>query len=118
MKFLADESVDFRIITRLEQHGYSVYSVGKNKGGISDEEVLKLSVERGEILLTEDKDFGELSIRFNLPNSGIILLRANDKTVDERLEMLLHVLKEHGKALETSLVVIRGTDNIRFRRLK
>jgi predicted nuclease of predicted toxin-antitoxin system len=117
MKLLADESLDHGIIRMLEENGFSVYSITDNCSGISDDEVLQLAFVRNELLLTEDKDFGELTIRFNKPNCGIILVRANDQSCSERFEFLLHVLHEKEAELKQCFVVI-DSDGIRIRRLK
>lgn len=72
-KFLADESVDFRIVTHLREKGYEVEAIVEFDSGISDDQVLEIANEIKAILLTEDKDFGDLTYRLNKPNQGIIL---------------------------------------------
>lgn len=60
MDLIADESVDFGIIKALRNKNYLIYSVLENNSGVSDETVLNISNENKCLLLTEDKDFGEL----------------------------------------------------------
>jgi predicted nuclease of predicted toxin-antitoxin system len=60
VKFLADEGVDKQIVDRLRQVGHSVWYVAEMEPGISDDEVLNLANRENDILLTADKDFGEL----------------------------------------------------------
>jgi len=74
-KFLADESVDFRIGTHLREGGYEIEAIVEINPSISDEEVLTLANEMEAILVTEDKDFGELTYRLKKPNRGIVLIR-------------------------------------------
>ena len=65
MKFLADEGVDKQIVDRLRQDGHSVWYVAEMEPGISDDEVLTIANQENAILLTADKDFGELIFRLN-----------------------------------------------------
>jgi predicted nuclease of predicted toxin-antitoxin system len=56
---LADENIDARIISFLRASKIKIYSIIENNPGISDEEVILLAKENNQIILTEDKDFGE-----------------------------------------------------------
>ncbi len=78
-RIVADESVDHRIIVSLREAGFSVYSIGENQPAIRDEEVLELAVVNNALLLTEDKDFGELVFRLQLKHKGILLIRLEEK---------------------------------------
>lgn len=60
MKFLADEYCDADMIASLRADGHDVVYVMEIKPGALDQEVLKKAFDEGRILLTEDKDFGEL----------------------------------------------------------
>jgi Domain of unknown function (DUF5615) len=60
MILLADESVDRPIVERLRQDGHDVTYVAELSPSISDEQVLQEANTRNALLLTEDKDFGEL----------------------------------------------------------
>ena len=57
MILVADESIDFGIISRLRQKGISVVSISEDYSGIKDTEVLKIATEKQCLLITEDKDF-------------------------------------------------------------
>ncbi|MCX7839148.1 MAG: DUF5615 family PIN-like protein, partial [Anaerolineae bacterium] len=72
MNFLADESVDRQIVERLRQDGHRVWYVAEMKPGISDDSVLALANQEPAILLTADKDFGEMVFRQRLYTHGVI----------------------------------------------
>jgi predicted nuclease of predicted toxin-antitoxin system len=72
---VADESVDKPIVDRLRSHGHDVRFVAELDPGIDDEAVLQQSRELGAVLLTADKDFGELVFRQRRVHSGIVLIR-------------------------------------------
>jgi len=63
MNPLADESVDQSIVAGLRQEGHDVVYVAELSPSISDDEVLREANDRGALLLTADKDFGELVVR-------------------------------------------------------
>lgn len=63
MKFIADEGIDRPIVDRLRQEGYSVWYIAEMAPSISDDMVLKLANDQKALLLTADKDFGELVFR-------------------------------------------------------
>lgn len=58
--FVADENFDFGIVKILREKGYSVLAIAESFSSIPDPQVLQLTNDRNAILLTEDKDFGEL----------------------------------------------------------
>ena len=63
MRFLADECCDTGLVASLRNDGHDVLYVFEKKQGITDDEVLLDAYNEGRILLTEDKDFGELVCR-------------------------------------------------------
>lgn len=72
--YLADENVDLPIIARLRELGYNVQSVAEGWPSLNDTQVLQWALERQAVLLTEDKDFGELVFRQRRMNSGSLRL--------------------------------------------
>ncbi len=74
MRFLADENVSHRVIARLRADGFEVISIDETRSGASDKVVLETANVEGCILITEDRDFGELVIRQRLSVRGVILL--------------------------------------------
>lgn len=74
MKIVADESVDYRIILELRKNGYNVLAIEDSNKGSEDEMVLEISLKENSLLMTEDKDFGELVFRLNKAHIGIVLI--------------------------------------------
>ncbi len=77
---VADESVDFRVVAELRNIGISVYSIAEEAPSITDTSVLSIAFERHALLITEDKDFGELVFRLQLPHYGILLIRIQEES--------------------------------------
>ena len=76
MRFLANENFPLDAVEALRQNGHDIAWIRVEAPGISDPEVLSRAQAEKRILLTFDKDFGELAFRSKLPASvGIILFR-------------------------------------------
>lgn len=105
-KFLADESVDYQIVTHVRESGYEIEAIVEISPGIDDEAVLSMANELEAILLTEDKDFGELTYRFRKPNQGIILIRMSNLAIEEKLERINILLENHLEELKNKFTVI------------
>jgi predicted nuclease of predicted toxin-antitoxin system len=75
LRWLADECVDAGLVTQLRGHGHDVIYVAEDAAGLPDPDVLKHAGEQRRLLLTEDKDFGDLVFRLRKAVPGVILLR-------------------------------------------
>jgi len=60
VRFLADESCDFAVVRALRAEGHDVAAVVETARGALDVEVIRRAQEEQRVLLTEDKDFGQL----------------------------------------------------------
>jgi predicted nuclease of predicted toxin-antitoxin system len=74
---VADESVDYSIVKQLRQIGFEVVSIQEETPSITDPEVLEIATRQNALLITEDKDFGELVFRLKKPHCGILLIRVD-----------------------------------------
>lgn len=70
MKFLVDESVDFPVIHLLRQQGFDIRSVSEEFSFKDDEFVLEAVNLDSRILITSNKDFGELVYRLKRISMG------------------------------------------------
>ena len=76
MRFFADENLALSMVEALRRASHDVAWVRTDAPGSSDEQVLARAAAERRVLVTADKDFGELAFRSGLPaESGIILLR-------------------------------------------
>jgi len=95
MKFLLDENIGKIVAKFLEQLGYSTSRIRLISPGIEDYGVLDLSVSKGSILITSDKDFGELIFKEEEPSSGVIFLRLQDESSDNKIKAIKLILSKH-----------------------
>lgn len=106
VNLVADESVDSRIIKGLRQNNINVFSVAEECWGISDSDVLKLSVQNNCLLITEDKDFGELAFRLKFQHKGILLIRLSDLPRRERILLAVETISLHFNKLNGNFSVL------------
>jgi len=116
LKFLVDECCDSELIAGLRADGHDVLAVEEYRRSEDDEEVLRIAFDEERILVTEDRDFGELVFRFQLPARGIIYLRFSIAKRDQKLPRMRELLKEEAERLPGSFVVVEP-ERIRFRPL-
>lgn len=96
---VADESVDFAIVELLRNAGFAVRAIVEEHLGWPEERVLEFAFREKAFLLTEDKDFGELTYRLRKPNHGILLIRLIHLTGEVKAPLVLEVLRENGNQL-------------------
>lgn len=106
MNLLADESVDGPIVTRLRHEGHHVIYVAEMSPGIDDVEVLRQANDQGALLLTADKDFGELVFRQGRVTSGVILIRLAGLSAASKAEVVARLFQDHAADLPKSFCVV------------
>lgn len=115
MRLLADESVDGPIVDRLRRDGHAVDAVAEDSPGIGDDEVLARAWAEGVVLISADKDFGELVYRQRRPHAGVLLLRLAGLDEDAKCDLVARVIAERGDDLAGAFSVLAG-DELRIRR--
>src|SRR2546423_14434923 len=117
MRFLADENVSRLVIERLRHEGHDVISVAETRPGATDDDVLNAADADGRILITEDRDFGEMVIRQRLGLQGIILLELDRLANATEADAVAYVVSAHAERLAGNLVVVEP-GRIRVRPLR
>jgi predicted nuclease of predicted toxin-antitoxin system len=115
MKFLLDENVDARLKDHLTQLRHDVTRVGSDyPAGLPDRDVLSTAQAKGRVLITNDRDFGELVFRLRQPHQGVILLRLGHYTsLATKIQRLDDVLDRYSDQLEHFIVVTPRTIRVR-----
>jgi predicted nuclease of predicted toxin-antitoxin system len=106
MNLLADESVDRPIVDRLRHDHHRVWYVAEMEPGIADDIVLELANREGAVLLTADKDFGELVFRQYRLTSGVVLLRLAGLSPTRKAQIVLSGIKKHMTELMQAFTVM------------
>lgn len=120
MKFLLDENLGKSLAQFLTQLGHTTFRIKVINPGIEDFRVLELAVENDTILITSDKDFGELVFKEKLTHTGVILLRLADQTAENTRKALIFLLSKYPEGLENKFIVVTekgGIFKMRFGKL-
>ncbi|MCC7103541.1 MAG: DUF5615 family PIN-like protein [Chloroflexi bacterium] len=114
MRFIVDASSDARLALHLRSLGHDVTRIGTNyPGNLPDTEVLAIAHREARILVTDDRDFGELIVRLGQPHAGVIYLRLGTTRFAVRRERIDAVLAEHADQLERFLTVTEQLVRVR-----
>jgi predicted nuclease of predicted toxin-antitoxin system len=106
MNFLGDAHVSSAMVAMLSRHGHQCTTAVELPPGLSDIAVLELACQQGRIVLTHDKDFGELVFVHRLRPAGVLLLRIHAAAEADRVARLEAVLPDVEKHLPGSFVTV------------
>ncbi len=107
MKFVADEGVDGQIVESLRAAGHDVLYIAESGVGTNDDIILRYANDEDRILMTRDKDFGELVYRKKQIHSGIVLNRLYELPSETKAKIVVNVISKYGKELYGSFTVIQ-----------
>lgn len=115
LKFLVDESTGKNVADAISEDGYDAKFVGDFMKGSKDSDIFRFAVKENRIIITNDKDFGEMVYRILGIKTGLILLRLNNDNSKTRTDVLRKIIGNYGEKLEGSLVVA-SENKVRIRR--
>jgi predicted nuclease of predicted toxin-antitoxin system len=113
VKLLIDSSMWSPVVGDLRRAGYDVEAVKDWPADPGDRAILAHAHSHGQILVTLDKDFGDLIVRDGHPHAG--LLRLVTDSVELQTPMVLEALAKHGDDLLAGAIVTVEEDRIRVR---
>ena len=106
MRFLVDECTGPAVAQWLQKLHHEVYSVYDEARGLDDESIIEKAYRENYILITNDKDFGELVFRMRKSHKGIILLRLEDERYKNKIAVLQRILDLHSDKLANNFTVV------------
>lgn len=113
MKILLDSCVWGPATQTLQKLGHDVIWAGSWKKDPGDDEIMARAHREGRILITLDKDFGELAVVYRRPHSGIIRLVGISAT--QQAQTCHQVIKRYGALLKSGGLVTVDTLRVRLR---
>ena len=113
MKLLLDSCVWSGAIAEISAAGHDVISVTSWDEDPGDEKVLAAAHRENRILVTLDKDFGELMIVHALPHSGIV--RLSGFSAKQQGAICVRLLREYGKELLAGAIITAHPGRVRIR---
>ena len=115
MRFLVDECTGSKVAEWLRVENYEVFSVFDQARGTTDDAILTKVFTENWILITNDKDFGEMIFREQRTHHGVIFMRLNDERTANKIEVLRRLLENYSEKLPEQFVVVTET-KVRFAR--
>jgi predicted nuclease of predicted toxin-antitoxin system len=92
-RWIVNENVSRTVIRTLRERGHDVLSIKESLRGASDTDILARAQAEERVVVTQDKDFGELAFRFGLPAAnGVVLLRLSGADAESDNRRALEVL--------------------------
>ena len=117
MNFLANENIPLDSVHLLRRAGHRVFSILEEHPGMKDVDVLKKALRNKTIILTFDRDYGELIFRYpKLVPEGLVYFRFDPATPEMPAAVLLKIIKQKDIDLINHFTVIEE-DRVRQRSL-
>ncbi len=107
MRFLADESCDFAAVRALRAAGHDVVAVAEITPAAADDAVLSTALATNRILLTEDKDFGQLVYAHRHASGGVIFIRFPIQARSVLGSTVVRVVEQIGQGLIGAFVTVQ-----------
>ncbi len=113
--FLANENFPRPSTIILREKGFNVKSIQEDSPGIADEEIIKIAIELNFIILTFDRDYGELIFRYSNDNPPAVVFFREKGTVPEFAALsLINLLANNDITLSGAFTVIDRNIRQRF----
>ncbi len=90
-----DVGVGKKVENYLRDTGYEVISILDKNPSMKDTDILSIALQENAMVITMDKDFGELVFRERQFHSGVLLLRLEDATGEEKVTVVKHILENY-----------------------
>jgi predicted nuclease of predicted toxin-antitoxin system len=103
---LADENVPRPVLARIRSDGWSITAIAEFSPGDTDEQVIVRADQNDWVLVTHDRDFGELAIARQHHVRGVVLLELERLSLASQAERTSAVLAEHRSDLVGFFTVI------------
>ena len=105
MRFIVDESTGGAVVEHLHSAGHDVFAVAEGMPQADDDDILARAASEGRILITNDKDFGDLVFRDKRVHDGVVLLRLHDESAGNRVRVVSAVVQRYGDRLAEHFTV-------------
>jgi predicted nuclease of predicted toxin-antitoxin system len=100
LKFLIDVGVGKQVESCLSKMGFDMKAVRDIDPRLPDEEILKIASHEKRMVITMDKDFGELVYNSGLHHSGVLLLRLDDANGDQKVNIISIIMENFADKLQ------------------
>jgi predicted nuclease of predicted toxin-antitoxin system len=116
MKILVDECTGPSVAKYLQNQGHDVYSVSISSPGWTDYQVLDKAVSENRVIVTNDKDFGDMVFKEKLRHCGVILMRLEDESPMNKIQILRQFLQNFIEEITGSYFIVLTEKLARIRK--
>lgn len=99
MNILVDASAGVGVAVALRSLGHDAAFVRDRDPDMADPDILQWAVVEMRLVITADKDFGELVYKSGLPHAGVLLLRLEEARTAERVRVVTDILTHYADQL-------------------
>jgi predicted nuclease of predicted toxin-antitoxin system len=99
LKLYADEGIDRQIVDALRRAGFDVAYAAETDPSSTDDSLLGKAAAERRLLLTSDKDFGELVYRLGKANDGVVLVRLSGLSADMKARLVVEAFSTRSEML-------------------
>jgi predicted nuclease of predicted toxin-antitoxin system len=106
VRILADEGIDAAIVAALRSAGHDALYIAELSPSMSDDQVLERASSEERVLVTVDKDFGELVFRMARATFGVLLLRLPGLSSAAKADVVVQAISNHEDEMSGNFVVL------------
>lgn len=117
LRFLIDVGVGKIIEKYLQEQGCDTKAVRDIDPSMQDEEIIRIAASENRMVVTMDKDFGELVYHSSMKHCGVLLLRLEDATGLQKLQVIEHIMENYQSQIKNCFCVFQN-DKFRIRKIK
>jgi predicted nuclease of predicted toxin-antitoxin system len=107
MKYLVDVGVGKKVENWLKENGFDVLSVRDIDSRAKDSQILRWAVDQQRMIISMDKDFGELVYNSGQPHTVVLILRLEDADGDTKVDVIKKILAEFYDKIESHFCVFQ-----------
>ncbi len=108
LKFILDVGVGNKVEHYLTSQGYDATLISTINPSMPDSEILAIAENENRMVITMDKDFGELVYHSEKVHAGVLLLRLEDATGDEKVEVMKFIIENFINLMESKFCVFKN----------
>ena len=107
-KFIVDVGVGKQVEEYLKHQMFDVKSVRDINVSLADNEILEIAIKEKRMIITMDKDFGELVYHTGLLHNGVLILRLEDADEDEKVKIVSQIMNSYVNEIYTKFCVYQN----------
>ncbi len=116
LKFLVDVGVGKGIENYLHEEGYDIKAVRDIDPCMDDENIIRTAFLENRMVITMDKDFGELVYHSSMNHSGVLLLRLEDAASSQKLKVVKYIIENYSDRIKNCFCVFQN-EKFRIRKI-